>query len=228
MRIRYLTVSFGLAFALLASAPPAEAEGPPKGYELQAEHTVTSPDGATTVEQHVNKSTDDWKWQFWARRKDGFTQLEPGEAGYPAGFGFTKDSRWLTRIQKTGAGYSDVYLYRLTPKGFVSAAKKPLSDLAWAYFHSRLETKKVPKPDLHISAGVVDGVEDNYRALGVNWSDSRYLVIWLAGGLDPTPRHRQLDVVRGWQCRYDLVKGTFDVPPAFARENAKALAAKDQ
>ena len=36
---------------------------------------MTSPDGAVTIEQYVYKATDDWKWQFWARRQGTFTQL---------------------------------------------------------------------------------------------------------------------------------------------------------
>jgi hypothetical protein len=29
--------------------------------------------------------------------------------------------------------------------------------------------------------------------------------------------------VRGWRCRYDLQKGTFDVPPEFKQHNANAV-----
>src|SRR5262249_35120979 len=43
------------------------------GYKIDPEYTHTSPDGAITIEQYVNKDTDDWKWQFWVRRKDTFT-----------------------------------------------------------------------------------------------------------------------------------------------------------
>jgi hypothetical protein len=42
-------------------------------------------------------------------------------------------------MQKTGSGESTLYLYRLGPRGFVPATKKPLGDLAWAYFKSRPE-----------------------------------------------------------------------------------------
>ena len=34
------------------------------------------------------------------------------------------------------------YLYRLGPQGFVPATKKPLGDLAWAYFKSRPERRR--------------------------------------------------------------------------------------
>jgi hypothetical protein len=66
-------------------------------------------------------------------------------ADYPAGFRFTNDLKWLVRMQKTGSGESTLYLYRLDPQGFVPATKKPLGDLAWAYFKSRSEWRKVKK-----------------------------------------------------------------------------------
>ena len=89
-------------------------------------------------------ATDDWKWQFWVRRKDTFTLLDE-QADYPAGFRFTNDLKWLVRMQKTGSGESTLYLYRLAPQGYVPASKKPLGDLAWAYLKSRPEWRKVAK-----------------------------------------------------------------------------------
>ena len=71
-----------------AAAQPA---GPPAGYEIEPKYTKTSPDGSVTIEQYVNKGTDDWKWQFWARRQGTFTQLGPEQDDYPAGFVFTND-----------------------------------------------------------------------------------------------------------------------------------------
>jgi len=38
------------------AAQPAE---PPAGYKVDPEYTKTSPDGATAIEQYVNKDTDD-------------------------------------------------------------------------------------------------------------------------------------------------------------------------
>jgi hypothetical protein len=69
-------------------------------------------------------------------------------------------------MQKTGAGYASLYLYRLGPQGFVAATAKPLSDLAWAYFKRRPESRKIRKPDFHIEADLVKGTDDNYRSLG--------------------------------------------------------------
>ena len=39
-----------------------------------------------------------------------------------------------------------MYLYHLDPQGFVAATAKPLSDLAWAYFKHRPESRKIRKP----------------------------------------------------------------------------------
>jgi hypothetical protein len=88
----------------------------------------------------------------------------------------------------------------------------------------RPESRKIRNPDFHIEADLVKGTDDNYRSLGQDWPDSRYLVIALSGEVSPNNHHGQLRSVRGWRCRYDLQKGTFDVPPDFARDNAKAIA----
>jgi hypothetical protein len=211
------------AWPLAGRAQPA---APPAGYKIEEKYTQKSPDGATTIEQYLNKDTDDWKWQFWARRQDQLTLLEPEQPDYPASFRFTNDSRWVVRMQKTGSGEASLYLYRLGPHGFVAATPKPLGDLAWAYFNSLPDARKIMKPDFHISAGLVKGLEDNYRWMGGDWPDSRYLVIGLWGEVEPTHRHGQILSLRGWHCRYDLEKGRFDVPTSFAQNNAKAIARK--
>ena len=217
--------SIGLLIACAVGAVEAQAAGPAADYKISPEHTSTSPDGATTIEQYARISADgDYAWQFWARHQDKLTLLKPEQPDYAAGFRFTSDSQWLVRMQKTGAGYASLYLYHLGPQGFVAATAKPLSDLAWAYFKRRPESRKIRKPDFHIEAGLVKGTDDNYRSLGQDWPDSRYLVISLSGEVSPNSRHGQLRSVRGWRCRYDLQKGTFDVPPDFAENNAKAIA----
>lgn len=218
----------GLLVSCLAAIAPARAAGPPADYKLDADHTETSPDKSTTVEQYkfVTKD-DDWKWQFWARHGDTFTMLAPEQDDYAAGFRFTPDSQWLVRMQKTGSGEATMYLYHLTEKGFVTATKKSIADLAWDYFNSRPESKKVPKPDFHIFAGLVEGTENNYKDLGVKWPPNRYLVIGLGGDAD-SRRRGQLLVIRGWYCRYDLTTGKFDVPAEFAKNNREALDPKRQ
>ena len=117
-----------------------------------------------------------------------------------------------------------MYLYHLDPQGFVAATAKPLSDLAWAYFKHRPESRKIRKPISISKRVLVKGTDDNYRSLGQDWPDSRYLVISLTGEVSPNSRHGQFRSVRGWHCRYDLQKGMFDVPPDFAENNAKAIA----
>ncbi|MET4390896.1 hypothetical protein ABIB73_006682 [Bradyrhizobium sp. F1.4.3] len=213
-----------LALALtLAASSALAASGPPPDYILtdNADLAFTSPDGATKLEQYMRDSGDfDVKWQAWARHGEQMTELKP-EQGYPAGFRFTNDSQWLVRMQKTGSGEQDLYLYHVEKGAFASATKTSLSDLAWAYFHSRPDTKM--KLDFHISANLVKGTEEAYRWLGVKWPDNRYLVISLSGEMDKHPKNVAVKGLGDWKCRYDLKTGSFDVPALFARENAEAL-----
>src|SRR6478736_3474871 len=117
------------SIGVCSGAAAAQPAAPPARYKIDEKYTQKSPDGAITIEQYLNKDTDDWKWQFWVRRQDTFTLLDPEPAGYPAGFRFTNDLKWIVRMQKTGSGESTLYLYRLGPQGFVPATKKPLADL---------------------------------------------------------------------------------------------------
>src|SRR5262252_9998657 len=166
-----------------AAAQPA---APPGGYKIEEQYTEKSPDGAITIEQYLNKDTDDWKWQFWVRRQGAFTLLDSELADYPAGFRFTNDLKWLVRMQKTGSVKKD--------------------------------------PEYHISANLLKGTEENYRWLGVDWPQNRYLLIGLSGDADiKTRKPMQTGVVNGWRCRYDLQTGKFDVPPLFSNDNAKAV-----
>jgi len=205
-----------------AAAQPA---APPAGYKIDPEFTETSPDGATTIEQYENKDTVDYKWQFWVRRQGTFTLLDPEPADYPADFRFTKDLKWIVRLQKTGSGESTLYLYRLAPDGYVPASKKPLGDLAWAYLKTRPDWRKIKKaPEYHMTANLVRGLEENYRGLGADWPENRYILIGLSGDADIKGRKpMQTSVVTDWTCRYDLQTGKFDVPPLFSGHNAKAV-----
>jgi hypothetical protein len=225
MKFRCLAFLVGMSLACAAPAMSAQPAGPADEYRIKEEHTSKSPDGATTVEQYFRTDKDEnLIWQFWARRSDAMTLLGPEQEDYAANFRFTRDSRWLVRWQKTGSGEGTMFLYKLGPKGFVAATSKPFGDLAWAYFYSRPESRKVRKPDFHIDAGLLKGIDDNYEWTGEKWPDSRYLLISLWGEVEPIRRHGQLQTVRGWRCRYDLWEGKFDVPAIFARDNAKALA----
>ncbi len=225
MNRNYWESSVGLSLACAVGAAAAQTMGPPADYKISPDYTSTSPDGTTTIEQYAKIGADgSYTWQFWARRKDKLTMLKPEQPDYAAGFRFTNDSRWFVRMQKTGSGEGSLYLYKLGPEGFDAATRKPLGDLAWAYFNSRPDFRKIRKPDFHIEADLVKGTDDNYRSISVNWPDSRYLVISLSGEVSPNRRHGQIRVLRGWRCRYDLQNGRFDVPPEFAQNNAKAMA----
>jgi hypothetical protein len=223
MRWTYKVSLLGFIAAWAAGAA-AQTAGPPAGYKIDTRFSVTSPDGATTIEQYAKDDPDNgYSWQIWVRRQGAQSLLDAKPADYPAGFRFTNNSQWVVRMQKTGAGYADLHLYQLGPSGFVAATKEPLSDLAWEYFYRRPESRKIAKPDLHISADLVKGVDDNYKWLGESWPDSRYIVVTLSGDLDSNARHGQIREVNGWRCRYDLQTGKFDVPADFAASNKKAL-----
>jgi hypothetical protein len=213
--------SIGVCSAAAAVQPAA----PPAGYTIEEKYTQKSPDGSVTIEQYVNKDTDEWKWQFWARWQNTFTLLDAEPALYPADFIFTNDLKWIVRVQKIGSGTSTLHLYRLTPQGYLRASKKPLGDLAWAYFKTRPEWRKIAKPpEYHESVGLLKGLEDNYRWLGVDWPANRYLLITLSGDADIKGRKpMQTRVVSGWRCRYDLETGKFDTLAAFSDHNAKAV-----
>jgi len=224
MKISRLAVSISLLLACSAPAISAQPAGPTAEYKMVDEHTTKSPDGATTIEQYYKSDKDEnWIWQFWARRADTMTLLVPEQPDYPAGFSFTSDSRWVIRLQKTGSGESDMFLYRLGPQGFVAATKKPLSELAWNYFYKQPASRKIMKPDFHINAFPLKPTDDKDRSLWEDWPDSRYLVISLVGEVEPTHKHHQLTTVDDWRCRYDLEKGTFDVPQVLRKHNAEAL-----
>ena len=216
----------GLVLALtLAATPGLAASGPPPDYILtdNADLAFTSPDGATRIEQYMKDGGDfDVKWQAWARRGEQMTELKP-EQGYGAGFRFTPDSQWLVRMQKTGSGEQDLYLYHVEKGAFVSATKTSLSDLGLGLFPQPAGHRGRCKLDYHISANLVKGTEEAYRWLGVHWPDNRYLVISLSGEMDKHPKNVAVKGLADWHCRYDLKTGTFDVPATFAKTNAEAL-----
>jgi hypothetical protein len=216
--------AFLMGLVLACAIGSAATAGPAADYTMNPELTEESPDGAIIIEQYMKTTADDdAMWQFWIRREGRVTLLNAEPAGYPAGFRFTNDLRWLVRMQKTGAGYATLYLYKSGAKGFVPATRQPIGDLAWDYLKKRPEFSKVEKPTFHIATNLLKGTEENYGLLGVNWPKNRYLVLTLSGDVDANSKHHQLSSVHGWRCRYDLQKGSFDVPAEFAKNNAEAL-----
>ena len=215
--------AFLIGLALACAIGSASAAEPAADYKINPELTEKSPDGAIVIEQYMKATDDDVVWQFWIRREGTMTLLNAEPAGYPAGFRFTNDLHWLVRMQKTGAGYATLYLYKSGAKGFVPATRRPIGDLAWDYLRKRPEFRKVEQPTFHISTHLLKGTEQNYSLLGVNWPENRYLVLTLSGDVDANGEHHQLSSVHGWRCRYDLQKGTFDEPAEFAKNNAEAL-----
>ena len=231
-RLRETWIALLLALATVA---PAGADGPRAGFKLDPEATVfTSPDQKVRVEQYSKDRKDGGLlYQFWtfdSDRRHAFL-LNPGEgddlAGYAAGFRFSPDSQWLVRMQKLGAGYQTLFLYRRKGYQFSPATTKPLGDLAWDDFFSTPASKgmhrdpKDPYALDHATVGLVKGMEENYAWMGQHWPDSRYIVISLS--FDTQGEEKPSPWIEGWHCVYDLKTGAFSVPPDFAENNAKAV-----
>jgi hypothetical protein len=224
-----------LLLLVLATVAPARAEGPGAGFKPDGEATsFTSPDKTVRVEQYFKDTKDDrLLFQFWTFDSDHQhpSLLNPGEddelAGYAAGFRFSPDSQWLVRMQKLGAGYQTLFLYRRNGHQFSPATKKPLGDLAWDYFFTTPASKgmhrnpKDPYSLDHAFVALIKGMEENYAWMGKHWPDSRYVVISLS--FDMQGEDKPGPWIEDWHCVYDLKKGAFSVPPDFAENNAKAI-----
>jgi hypothetical protein len=219
----------------VAAAAPACADGPRPGFKLDDKAPIfVSPDQKIQVEAYFKANKDDdWLFRFWtfdAHHQHAFL-LNPDEgldqAGYAAGFRFSPDSQWLVRMQKLGAGYATLFLYRRNGYRFSPATTKPLGDLAWDYFFTTSASKgmhrdpKDPYSLDHSTAGLIQGMEDNYTGMGQHWPDSRYIVIGLS--FDIQGQEKPSPWIEGWTCVYDLKTGQFSVPPDFAEKNAKAI-----
>jgi hypothetical protein len=219
----------------IAGAAPVHADGPRPGFKLNADATVTSPDQTLRVEQYSKELKDQGvRYQFWTFDSDHRHPflLNPDEGddltGYAAGFRFSPDSRWLVRMQKLGAGYHTLLLYRRKGQQFLSATTKPLGDLAWDYFFNSRASKGMhrnPKERYsphHAQVNLVQGLQENYAGMGEHWPDSRYIIISLSfdtQGEKPSPW------IEDWHCVYDLKTGAFSVPADFAENNIRAVKA---
>jgi hypothetical protein len=174
-----------------------------------------------------------FRYQFWTvdnNHRHGFL-LNRGEdvdlAGYPAGFRFSRDSQWPVRMQKLGAGYHTLILYRRNGYAFSAATAKPLGDLAWDYFFSLPVSRDMhrdPKDRYsmdHAQVHLLKELDENYAWMGQHWPDNRYLVISLS--FDIQGEERPAPWIEGWRCVYDFKTGVFSVPPEFADHNVKAV-----
>jgi hypothetical protein len=220
----------------LATVAPACADGPAAGFKLIADAPIfESPDHKLRLEQYAKEQKDQGLlfkfWIFDASHRHA-SLLNPGEgedmAGYQAGFRFSPDSQWLIRMQKMGAGYQTLFLYRRHGDQFSSATKRPLSDMAWDYFFTTPDSKgmhrdpKDPYSLDHAFAALVKGMDDNYAGMGQHWPDSRYVVISLNFDMQGED-DKTAPWIEDWHCVYDLKTGSFSVPPDFAEHNAKAI-----
>jgi hypothetical protein len=192
----------------LSAARLSAADGPGVDYKLQdgTDMTFVSPDKQLRVEQYAMVSKDgSWHWQFWVFDKNHkhacLLNAKPMD-DYSAGFRFSPDSKWLVRMQKTGAGWATLHLYRREGDNFTEATKKPLGEMAWDYYGSRRKELKLPEPDDQLTADLIKGYEDNYRWLGYKWPAGRYLVIGLFATSLP----------HGFWCVYDTETGAFSMP----------------
>jgi hypothetical protein len=61
----YLIASTGLFLAVALGTVSAQPAGPAADFKIDPEHTATSPDGTTTIEQYAKIASDgDYTWQF--------------------------------------------------------------------------------------------------------------------------------------------------------------------
>ena len=200
---------------LLFLAATADAESGTKTAK-----PIISPDRAFRVEQTMTLSDDDGRVEIAIRNLEdkSVAPLNGGEeTGYFAGFRFTPDSKWLVRMQKTGAGWSTLYLYKRDGATFKSATPREFGQMALDYFFEQPASKGFPREPDHLRIGLFDGLEKNYRALGEKWPGSRYVVVTIEGNTGIETR------IDGWRCVYDLQDAKFFVPDSFAAHNSKAV-----
>lgn len=225
---------FGIGLVVLTAfaSAPAKAEGPGPDMKLLDDiKTSKSPDKTLTIEQYSRDGGDaGFSYQFWLFDKDHKNAFllnrdeDEDLAHYPAGFRFSSNSRWLVRMQGTGAGFATLLLYKRDGDGnrFVPATKKPLGELAWDYFFTQPISRGMPRDpnDLnHQRADLLKGMEENYAWLGMKWPDNRYIVITLQ--FDIQGNDKATPWIEGWRCVYDTQTGKFSVPAAFAEHNAR-------
>ncbi|MGY3547304.1 hypothetical protein ACVWZ4_002688 [Bradyrhizobium sp. USDA 4472] len=88
-----------------------------------------------------------------------------------------------------------------------------------------LDARRHPRArGFRAAAGSPGGHGRRLSQTRLDWPNNRYLLISLGGQYDEHPNNTVMKGLGGWQCRYDLQTGKFDVPGIFAKDNADALA----
>jgi hypothetical protein len=211
--------------ALLANAGLILADdnetGPGPDFQPARQPPLLSPDGQIEIRQYFEPG-DKYIFEFWTFDRETHhahclnpNELEPPE--YPAGFRFSRDSRWLVRMQKVAAGESTLFLYKREGITYVPATRKPLGDLAWDFFFTQPESKTINRDNLSPETYLVSGFDNNYAGMGEHWPDSRYIIISLGSGESGTAR------IGPWYCVYDPVTGAFSLPPDIAAFNKSKM-----
>jgi hypothetical protein len=220
---RRLLLCFAACFALPLSAIAQDAASPSPDFRTASEPDAISPDGQVEVRQYY-KEGDSYVYQFWTFDKDKKHPhlLNAGETGtmteYGASFRFSRDSKWLVRMQKVAAGESTLFLYKRDGATYVPATPKTFGDMAWGFFFTQPEAKNVPYDNLRPETILVRGLDNNYASMGEHWPDSRYIVVGLSSGESGTA-----GVVGPWHCVYDTQTGTFSIPPDIAKFNQSKM-----
>ena len=214
-----------LLLMALVTVMPASADSPGSEFDTAAgaRDTFTSPDGQIRVEQYRGKKgEDDLVYQFWTfdEKHQHGALLNPNEdtdlAGYRAGFRFSRNSQWLVRMQKLGAGYHTLFLYRRTGDQFSPATPKPLGDMAWDYFFSQPVSRKMHRKSSdrdslnHLQVYLVHGMDDNYAGMGKHRPDSRFIVLTLS--FNSQGEDKPKPWIDGWRCVFDTKTGQFSIP----------------
>ena len=80
-----------------------------------------------------------WSWTgkviFSDSRYPNFT-LEPSALCWPALYYISPDEHWILRIQKTGSGDNDVFLYQVSDGGITQATEPSFGEMIWNYYLS--------------------------------------------------------------------------------------------
>jgi hypothetical protein len=99
-RLSWIGLLVACSIGVCSAAAAAQPAAPGAGYTIEEKYTKKSPDGAITIEQYLNKDTDDGNGSSGCASR--FTLLDPEPVDYPAEFIFINDLKWIVRVQKIG------------------------------------------------------------------------------------------------------------------------------